>query len=197
MPDAMTNTPTASHRCNVFIWTALLCVLGLWLIALVAAGLTAAVVFSGLGPLEPSAVAFEGYAQPWQWRYIAGVATEPAFHIADIAQFICLPLAGLLLVWQHRVGVLRRGSALDHVRTWTVLLAGVLLMLRWATAQMAMATLLKTERAFVAEGNWAAAQSTQDAFLQYHPTAAHFWEATTLVVLVAFVATAWAATRQA
>jgi len=197
MPDAKTTSSNASSSCNTFIWTALLCVIGVWLVALVAAGLAAATAFSGLSPLEPSSESLAGYPQPWQWRYIAGLVTGPAFRIADIIQFICLPLAFLLLLWQHRTGALLRTRILDHVRTYMVLLASVLLMARWQSVQMAMATLLKTERAFVADGNWAGAQMTQDAFLQYHGTASHFWEATTVVVAIAFITTAWAASKRA
>ncbi len=197
MPNTHNTSSNASSSCNAFIWTALLCVIGVWLVALIAAGLTAATVFSGLTPLEPSSEAFAGYPQPWQWRYLAGLVTEPAFRIADLTQFICLPLTFLLLLWQHRTGALCRTRVLDHVRTYLVLLASVLLMARWQSVQMAMTTLLETEREYVADGNWAGAQITQDAFLQYHGTASHFWEATTVVVAIAFVATAWAAAKRA
>lgn len=181
------------------LWTALLCVLSLWLTAVLAAGMAAAIVFTHLPPLEPTAAAFEGLAQPYQARLIAGIATDPAFRIADGVQLVCLPLS-LVLFFLLEAKAIRRENALPklvHVRVALIFLAGGLVVGRKLTIGLQMDAHLQTERAAAAAGNFDLAISAQNAFLQLHPTAAHLWEASAVVVLVAFVLHVWAAVKDA
>jgi hypothetical protein len=194
IPNTASIQPAFGPR--TYVWTALLCIIGIWLTAVWAAGLNAAGVFASMSELQPSSASLAGYQQPWQWRYIAGQATQGAFHIADITQFICLPTAFLLLFWQHKQGQLLRSRVLDHLRTYAVLLAGILLMVRWQAAQMPMNTLLKTEQDAVSKGDWALAQLTQDTFLTYHDTASMLWTLSAVVLVIAFTLTAMAAGRR-
>jgi hypothetical protein len=184
-----------NRRC---LWTALLCVLSLWLTAVLAAGMAAAIVFTHLPPLEPTAPIYEGLAQPYQARLIAGIATDPAFRIADGVQLVCLPLSLVLFFLLEGKAIFhrRRVPVLTHVRGALILLAGFLLIGRTLTVGLQMDVHLQSERAAAAAGNFDLAITAQNAFLELHPTAAHLWEASAVVVGLAFVLHVWAAVQR-
>ena len=180
------------------LWTALLCVLSLWLTVILAAGMAAAVVFSNLPPLEPTAPIFEGLAQPYQARLIAGVATEPAFHIADVTQLICFCLSMVLFVLLEGTAVFRQVRPLQRqVRGLLIVLGGLLVLIRWQWVGFAMQGHLTVERYAAEAGLFDKAIEAQNAFLELHPTAAHLWEVSAVVLLLAFALNVWAAVRNA
>jgi hypothetical protein len=176
------------------LWTALLCVLSLWLTVILAAGMAAAVVFTNLPPLEPTAPIFEGLAQPYQARLIAGVATEGAFRIADVAQLICFPLAMVLFLLLEGKAVFRKVRPIERQLRGCLLIAGLLLVLiRWQWVGFQMQEHLAVERHAAQTGLFDKAIEAQNLFLELHPIAAHLWEASALVIGLAFVLHVWAA----
>lgn len=70
--------------------------LAVWLAALLAGGVSAAITFSTLKPLP---VTLAGYTVPAedQWSLIGGMIANRVFVLADIVQFACALLAGVTL----------------------------------------------------------------------------------------------------
>ncbi|MCH2135696.1 MAG: hypothetical protein MK101_03825 [Phycisphaerales bacterium] len=184
---------TRTDRC---VHGLLICLLGLWCALVLAAGLTAALVFSNLGPLEPSSATFEGYPQPHQWRHIAGIATDGGFRIADWAALACIPLTLGLLLWQLRRGSLGWRSVIDQIKLWATVAAAAVTIIRWIGPQQIMDRSLDVEQSALAEHDWIVAEQAQAAFLRVHDVAATLWETAAGLLVIAFIASVWAGVRR-
>jgi len=158
--------------------------LGVWLGALVMAGITAAIVFPTMRALEPDLPNYAGYKGSHA-DLAAGMVQNKVFFAADVIQFG----AGLLSLATIIGLIAFLGLPLRRISTG-VRLVGLGAALGLASFWlMVLAPRMQTEtqaywRAAEA-GDTAAAQTHRAAFEEDHPVAANIMTATALSVLVA------------
>lgn len=166
--------------------------LGLWLGALVTAGITAAVIFPTMRDLDPALPAYAAYTGSHA-DLAAGFVQNKVFYAVDIVQFACatLALVSLLLMltlgklviprWSTAIRMVALGAALLITSYWLMMLAPQMqtdVRAYWSAAQA---------------GDLETASTAKAAFDRSHPLASNLFKSTALAVAVALVAGAWSA----
>ncbi|MDG2424404.1 MAG: hypothetical protein P8M22_10535 [Phycisphaerales bacterium] len=166
----------------------LLC-LSLWLCAVVAAGLSASVVFTTLPPLEPE---IKGYDIPdieMRGRLVSGLVTEPVFQIADWSQLVLCPLLLIVIMLQAFNRSIRQGTLAQWIRLIAIGLASLLFLGRFLLVNPPMAEYLDSYRAAAQAGDIDSAKAQQIAFDGWHHTAERLWGLTGVCLVIAIGAT--------
>lgn len=166
--------------------------LGLWLGALVTAGLTAAMLFPTMKGLDPHLPAYEKYTGE-HWVIAAGQPMAKIFLYTDIIQFVCAALCiatmGVLL-FKCRLS-LRRASA--AVRVLSLVAAICLLGFRGIYLAPRMELNMRGYWEAAIQGDNTGAAKFKDVFSADHPLASRLMGATAVAVLLAMLSGAWSA----
>lgn len=174
-----------------------MCSLALWLGALMTGAISASLVFPSIHALDPRVPGFESFGGE-HWKLVAGKAQQPIFGLTDLIQLGAGGLAfftiGLRLVGAGVARAPRRAATL--VRTLAVGVGVVLFTCNLMFLAPRMYPHLKSYWTLAAEGRTEEALVEEQAFNQMHPTASRLHAATSVCVLVAFVAGAWSLARR-
>ncbi|MCW5775702.1 MAG: hypothetical protein KIS87_04570 [Phycisphaeraceae bacterium] len=170
-----------------------LATLGLWLGILIATGAAAALVFPAMKALDPALPAYAAFDRP-HWTLAAGHVAERYFRASDVAQVALAGIAWLTLPIAAAVFGLRRG--LPIVRIGLVGALSVSLAWQLLSLRPRMDLHLSAYRAAAIAGESELAEEERAAFAALHPAASSVMAINAALVLLAFAAGAFDATRQ-
>jgi hypothetical protein len=164
--------------------------LGVWLGALLLAGTAAAMTFPVLKDLNPSLPRFARYDGP-HWLLAGGHVVQRVFLALDLAQFVCVVVAGATLTLALvRQGLsLRRGTTFVRIALLLALVA--ILSYRLGFLEPRMQGTLREYWAAAEAGNNAAAAGLKEAFDQGHPVERTLLTVTAGLVLASIIAAVW------
>jgi hypothetical protein len=169
----------------VHLWS-----LGLWLGGLLVAGFAAGRIFRTMRELDPQLPGYGGF-EGAHWSITAGRAVLPLFFAVDVAQFVCMLLAGA--TFAAATGFL--GLSLRRLSTFVraFLLLGLIALLsyRLFVIQGPMMQSLVDYWKAAAGGNTALALQHKEVFDRAHGLDRQLMMATMLMVLAAAGAAAW------
>ncbi len=171
--------------------------LTIWLAALLAAGLSAALIFSQMKKLQPSLPAYAAYTGE-HWKIAGGMVANKVFVIVDYVQLSCAILAiltlGLTLLAANQA-VPKYRPALAGVRILFLSIACALFCYQLFILAPRMAVHLNDFWVAAKDGKMAIADAEQAAFDADHPTASNVLKGTAATVFLLLITSTIAVTR--
>lgn len=171
--------------------------LTIWFASLLAAGLSAALIFSQMKKLQPSLLEYAAYTGE-HWKIAGGMVANKIFLIVDYVQLCCAVIAiltlGLTLLAANR-GVPKHRPPLAGVRILLLSVACALLCYELFLLSPRMAIHLNDFWVAAKDGNRVIADAAQAAFDADHPTASNVLKATAAALLLLLVTSSIAIAR--
>ena len=201
----MTNapiTPTANpanHSSGSPSWLGSIHILALtiWLASLLAAGLSAALIFMQMKKLQPSLPEYSAYTGE-HWKIAGGMVANKIFLIVDFVQLGCAIVTiltlGLTLLAANRA-VPKYRPPLAGVRILFLSIACGLLCYQLFILSPRMAIHLNDFWVAAKDGKMAIADAAQAAFDADHPTASNVLKSTAAMIFLLLITSTVAITR--
>lgn len=171
--------------------------LTVWLASLLAAGLSAALIFSQMKKLQPSLPEYAAYTGE-HWKIAGGMVANKIFLIVDYVQLCCAIIAiltlGLTLLAANQA-VPKYRPPLAGVRIVFLSIACALLCYELFILSPRMAVHLNDFWVAAKDGKMAVAHAAQAAFDADHPTASNVLKATAASVFLLLITSTIAVTR--
>lgn len=198
----MANAPTASVSSRSVVtsdWLGAIHVLSLaiWLAGLLAAGLSAALIFSQMKALKPTLPEYAAYTGE-HWKIAGGMVANRVFVIVDYVQLGCALVAiltlGLTLLAANQATPKYR-PPLAGVRILFLSIACALFCYQLFVLSQTMSFHLNNFWVAAKDGNMAVADAAQAAFDADHPTASNVLKSTAAAVFLLLVTSTIAVAR--
>jgi hypothetical protein len=188
----MTNAPPlpiGRRLIDVIFWLALT----LWLATNLAAGVNAAAAFIVLPDASVLIERYGALPAAQQSRLVAGLVTEPVFTIADLVQFVLVPVTVLALVVQLVGAGGRRARVTNVLRSLCIAGAAGLFLFRAVTVMPDLNGHLQSYRAAAEGGDLERAATERAAFDVIHPQASDLYQGCAMLLVLAVALSAFAA----
>jgi len=171
--------------------------LAVWFGALMAGGISAALLFRTMRELEPTLAGFEGFSGE-HWKLGAGRIQAGIFFVCDFVQLGAAALAFLTL------GIRLLGAGVDRAprraaTAWRTIGVGAGVVLVASNVMILAPRMdphLRSYWQLAREGRTPEALAEAERFNSYHPAATRVHGATAVAVLVAMTAGAWSLSRK-
>jgi hypothetical protein len=164
----------------------------LWLAALVAAGLSAAILFTKMPELKPTLPDYAAYSGE-HWKLAAGMVANTIFLVVDFVQLgaalVAILTLGLSLRAANRA-IVKKAPPLSGVRIVLLTVACGLLCYQLFILSPRMAENLREYWTAAREGKQAMADAAKAAFDSDHPIASNVLKATAASVLLLLLTSA-------
>ena len=156
----------------------------LWLSVIVAAGLSAAMTFKNVPPLEPVIADYESLDQATRSRIVAGLITGPTFEVADLVQWVLAPLLIIILIIQRASNPRLHRNLISWISTCSILAASLIFMARSLWLNPIMNSDLERYRAAARAGDSELVRTTYEIFDRWHVLAENLWGLVGLLLLI-------------
>lgn len=183
-------TNARGKACNIAYWLGL----GLWLSALVTAGVAAMNVFGSLPAMQVQLPQYSAMPADSHGRIAAGKVMERVFFTVDLMQFIAIPVTLIAMLLQFATLRLRAGAPANLIRVGCIVIAAALFTIHATAIARPMNRELRSYWRAAESGDVEQAASHLSAFNAKHPVADTLLRINLILLVVAVAASGAALT---